>query len=326
MAGDRRSVVVTGASAGVGRAIAMRFARAGARLTLIARASPGLEAAREEAAALGGEVITIAADVADADAVDQAAADAADRWGGIDVWINDAMATMFAPLSDMSAAEFQRITNVTYLGCVHGTMAALKHMRAANRGTIIQIGSALAYRAIPLQSAYCGAKFAIRGFTDALRSELVHDKSAVRLVAVQLPAVNTPQFSWARTVFSRRPQPVPPIYAPEAIAEKVYRASRDGPRELWLGLPTLKLIAGAMVAPAFLDRYLARAAYETQLSADPLPADYRDNLFDSVDPGHSTRGRFDDRSRSAVHAFSPFLVRLAVFALLAIALAVAILL
>lgn len=316
MAGDRRSVVITGASAGVGRAIAMRFARGGARLTLIARASAGLEAAREEAAALGGEAIAIAADVADAEAVERAAAAAAKRWGGIDVWVNDAMATMFAPLSEMSAAEFQRITNVTYLGCVHGTMAALKHMRAANRGTIVQIGSALAYRAIPLQSAYCGAKFAIRGFTEALRSELIHDNRAVRLVAIQLPAVNTPQFNWARTVFSRRPQPVPPIYKPEAIAEHVYRASLSAPREQWLGFSTLKLIAGSIVAPGFLDRYLASAAYKSQLGTDPLPDDYRDNLFDSVEPGHATRGRFDDRSRSRVFAFSPAPLRLAAVAVM----------
>ena len=310
MAAGGPSVVVTGGSAGVGRAIALRFARAGARLTLIARSAEGLESARREIEAAGGEAITIAADTADADAVDRAAQEAIERWGGIDIWVNNAMVTMYAAVSDMTPAEYRRITEVTYLGYVHGTMAALRHMRSRNAGTIVQVGSALAYRAIPLQSAYCGAKYAVRGFTEALRSELIHDKSDVRLVAVQLPAVNTPQFDWARNVFPRRAQPVPPIFAPEAIADAVYRAARGKPREMWLGLPTLKLIVGAIVAPGFLDRHLAKAAYDGQFTNEPLPEGYHDNLFEPSDLEHRTHGRFGDRSKNNVVAFSPALLRL----------------
>ena len=314
MAAGGLSVVITGASAGVGRAIALRFAQAGARLTLIARSEEGLESARREVEAAGGEVLIVALDVADAGAVEQAAQSAVDRWGGIDIWVNNAMVTMYAPVAQMSVDEYRRITEVTYLGYVHGTMVALRHMRPRNAGTILQVSSALAYRSIPLQSAYCGAKFAIRGFTEALRSELIHDGSAVRLVAVQLPAVNTPQFDWARSVFSRRAQPVPPIFAPEAIADKIYRAALAGPRERWLGFPTLKLIAGSIIAPGFLDRYLAKAAYEGQCT-DELKPDYRDNLFDPSDMEHQTHGRFGDRSRSTVLAFSPALLRLLTIAL-----------
>jgi short-subunit dehydrogenase len=318
---DARSVVITGASAGVGRAIAVKFARMGAHLTLIGRSPDGLESAKQEIKALGGKAITLAADVCDAEAVEQAAAEAAEYWGEIDVWINNAMVTMFAPLSQMSASEYKQITDVTYLGYVHGTMAALRHIRPRNAGTIIQVGSALSYRAIPLQSAYCGAKFAIRGFTEALRSELIHDKSAVRLVMVQLPAVDTPQFDWARSVFPNRPQPVPPIFAPEAIAEAVYRASLKAPREVWLGFPTLKLIAGSLVAPAFLDRTLARIGYEKQLSKEPRPADHQDNLFEPSDREHTTLGRFGDQSKARVMAFSPFGLRLLVAVLLLAAIA-----
>lgn len=309
-AADRRSVVITGASAGVGRAIALKFASAGARLTLIARSPQGLESARKEVEAAGGEAIVLALDVADADAVDRAAQVAIDHWGEIDVWINNAMVTMFAPLSAMSADEFKRITEVTYLGYVHGTMAALRHMRLRNAGTIIQIGSALSHRAIPLQSAYCGAKFAVRGFTEALRSELLHDRLDIRVVMLQLPAVNTPQFDWARNVFAQRPQPVPPIFAPEAIAEIVYRASHDVPRNLWIGFPTLKLIAGGAFVPRFLDRYLARAGYEGQFAPEAQPPGQQDNLFKASEQEHSTRGRFSDQSRKAVIAIDPAWLRL----------------
>ena len=306
---DRRSVVITGASAGVGRAIALRFARAGARLTLIARSPKGLESARQEIEAAGGEAIVVSLDVADAEAVERAAITVADHWGGIDVWINNAMATMFAPLSAMLAAEYKRITEVTYLGYVHGTMAALRQMRPRNAGTIIQIGSALSHRAIPLQSAYCGAKFAIRGFTEALRSELIHDHLDIRLVMVQLPAVNTPQFDWARNVFPNRPQPVPPIFAPEAIAEAVHRASHRAPRDLWLGFPTLKAIVGGVLAPGLIDRYLARAGYEGQFTKDTQPPGHADNLFKASDLPHSTHGRFSQQSRGRVIAISPAWLR-----------------
>ena len=318
---DARSVVITGASAGVGRAIAVRFARAGAHLTLIGRSPEGLESAKQEIKALGGKAITLAVDVSDAEALEKAAEEAAEYWGEIDVWINNAMVTMFAPLSDMSAAEYRQITEVTYLGYVHGTMTALRHMRPRNAGTIIQIGSALSYRAIPLQSAYCGAKFAIRGFTEALRSELIHDKSDVRLVMVQLPAVDTPQFDWARNVFPRRPQPVPPIFAPEAIAEAVYRASLKAPREVWLGFPTLKLIAGSLIAPAFLDRILARIGYEKQFTSEPQPADHRDNLFEPSEREHRMHGRFGKESKWTVTTFSPFWLRMLLFGLLGLLIA-----
>lgn len=316
MAIERLSVVVTGASAGIGRAVALRFAREGARLTLIGRSAKALAEVKRESEALGAEAIARPLDVSDADAVGRAADEAMARWGGIDVWVNDAMVTMFAPVTAMSPDEFRRITEVTYLGYVHGTMAALHHMRGVNKGTIVQIGSALAYRAIPLQSAYCGAKFAIRGFTEALRSELIRDNSAIRLIEVHLPAVNTPQFNWARTVFKRRPQPLPPIFAPEAIAEHVYKAALNRPRAIWLGLPTLKIIAGSIAAPGWLDRYLAKSSYDSQTSEDPLPADYRDNLFESV-TGHATGGRFNAEARRRVIAFNPSIVRFAAAAILA---------
>lgn len=317
---------MTGASAGVGRAVALKFAREGARVALIARLAEGVESTKHEIESFGGEALAFPLDVSDADAVSRAADEVAERWGGIDIWVNDAMLTMFSPLAKMSPEEFRRITEVTYLGCVHGTMAALKHMRPRNSGTIIQIGSALSYRAIPLQSAYCGAKFAIRAFTDALRSELIHDGNNIRLMMAQLPAINTPQFNWARNRFSRRPQPLPPIYEPEVIAEAVYRASSNPPRELWIGWPTLKLIAGAVAVPGFLDRYLARKAYEGQFTDEPASPNERGNLFE---PGsaeeHTTRGRFNDRAYGRVVAVNPNAVRIGVAGSLFLLLAAALL-
>jgi NADP-dependent 3-hydroxy acid dehydrogenase YdfG len=220
-----RTVVITGASAGVGRATALAFARRGWNVALLARDAIGLENAAKEIEQAGGRALTITMDVADAGAMFAAAAEVTKRWNAIDVWVNNAMATMFAPVSEISPEEFRRITEVTYLGHVYGTMAALIHMRSRNIGTIVQVGSALGYRAIPLQSAYCGAKFAIRGFTDALRSELQHDKSAIHVTMVQLPAVNTPQFDWARNKMPGRPQPMPPIHQPEGIAEAKRRGN-----------------------------------------------------------------------------------------------------
>jgi short-subunit dehydrogenase len=253
------TVAITGASAGIGRAVALRFARAGARLALIARDPAALEEVKREEEKLGASAaLAIPADVADAKAVFDAADKIVAECGAIDVWINDAMVTVFAPVWGISADEFRRVTEVTYLGMVHGTMAALRHMRERNRGTIVQIGSALAYRGIPLQAAYCGAKHALRGFTDTLRTELRHDNSAVAVTIVELPAVNTPQFDWARTRMPRKPRPVPPVVQPEAVAEIIFRAALDPKREYWLGLSTLKAILGNMVLPAFLDRYLAK--------------------------------------------------------------------
>jgi NAD(P)-dependent dehydrogenase (short-subunit alcohol dehydrogenase family) len=306
---DARTVVVTGASAGVGRATALAFGRRRWNVALLAREPHGLESVKKEVEQAGGTTLAIPTDMSEHDAVFGAAEEVIARWGGFDVWVNDAMVTMFAPIGDIDPAEFRRITEVTYLGYVFGTMAALRHMRSHNRGTIVQVGSALSYRAIPLQSAYCGAKFAIRGFTDALRSELQHEGSAVRVTMVQLPAVNTPQFDWARNKVARRPQPMPPIYQPEVIAEIIFRASRHVRRELWLGIPSLKAILGTMLVPGLLDRLLARNGYEGQLTSEPKNPAQPDNLFQPVRAGHAAHGRFDDRAWAYTAAFNPSLVR-----------------
>jgi NAD(P)-dependent dehydrogenase (short-subunit alcohol dehydrogenase family) len=285
-------VVITGASAGVGRAVAHRFARAGASLALIARDAAALEETRAEAEALGGRALAFPADVADAEAVFAAAREIEKRLGAVDVWINNAMVTVFSPLSEMTPEEFRRVTDVTYLGYVHGTMAALRSMRQHNRGTVVQVGSALAYRGIPLQSAYCGAKHAIRGFTDSLRAELLYDRSGIRLTMVHLPAVNTPQFDWARTHMPHEPRPVAPVFQPAVAADAVYQAAQTRPRELWVGLSTAKVIFGSMVAPRVLDWYLARNAHDGQQTAQRLPPDRPDNLFDPVHDLHRMRGSF----------------------------------
>ena len=263
------TVAVTGASAGVGRAVALRFARAGANLALIARDPAALGEVKKEAENLGANAMVAPADVADANALFEAADAIVAQCGTIDIWINDAMVTVFGPVWTITPEEFRRVTEVTYLGMVHGTMAALRHMRPRNRGTIVQVGSALAYRGIPLQAAYCGAKHALRGFTDSLRTELRHDNVAVAVTIVELPAVNTPQFDWARTHMPRQPRPVGPVVQPEAIAEKIFAAALDPKREYWLGSSTLKAILGTMVLPAFLDRYLAKNAYEAQEMPTP---------------------------------------------------------
>ena len=301
----RKTIVVTGAGAGVGRATAIAFARAGYNVAMLSRGRARLEAAAQSVRSLGTEALPIAVDVAEADAIDEAAERVERELGPIDVWVNDAMVTIFAPVSQIEPAEFKRVTEVTYLGQVYGTMAALKRMRPRNAGTIVQVGSALSYRAIPLQSAYCGAKFAIRGFTDALRSELQHERSGVRLTMVQLPAVNTPQFDWARNRMQKQVQPVPPIYQPEAIARQIVRAAREAPRELWIGHSTLKAIIGTMTLPALADRVLASEGYSGQVSSQPAPRDRQDNLFQptSGDPG--VHGRFDNRAEDAVTGFNP---------------------
>jgi NAD(P)-dependent dehydrogenase (short-subunit alcohol dehydrogenase family) len=285
-------VVVTGASAGVGRAIVHRFAQAGWRIGLIARDREALEEVGREVEKLGGTAVVAAADVSNAEAVFAAADKVQRTFGTIDVWINDAMVTVFSPVWRITPEEFRRVTEVTYLGFVHGTMAALRHMRPINRGKIIQIGSALAYRGIPLQSAYCGAKYAIRGFTDSLRTELIHEGSAINLTMVELPAVNTPQFDWARTHMHRQPRPVAPVVEPEVIARTVFEAVRRPRREYWIGLSTIKVILGNMVLPAFLDRYLARVAYEGQETNERVVPDRKDNLMTPVHSLHRTRGRF----------------------------------
>lgn len=301
---SERTVVICGASAGVGRATAHAFADAGYQLALIARGEQGLADTCAELQALGARVLTIAADVADAAAIDAAAERIEAELGPIDVWVNSAMATVFGPISSLSAEEIRRVTEVTYLGFVHGTLAALRHMRRRNRGTIVQVGSALAYRAIPLQSAYCAAKFAVRGFTDSLRCELLHDHSAVRVTMVQLPAHNTPQFDWSRNKMGRRAQPVPPIHTPEVAARAILRAAHEAPRELWLGSASFKAILGNMLAPGLLDRMLARQAWDGQMTAAEDPADRPDNLFEPVEGLHRTSGRFSDQARERALALS----------------------
>ena len=290
-------VVITGASAGVGRAIVQQFARAGWRIGLIARDATALDGVKREAEELGGAAVVAAADVASAEAVFAAADTIANAFGSIDVWINDAMVTVFAPLWQMTPEEFRRVTEVTYLGQVHGTLAALRHMRPRNRGKIVQIGSALAYRGIPLQSAYCGAKHAIRGFTNSLRAELIHDRSAIQLTIMELPAVNTPQFDWALTRMARQPRPVAPVVQPDVIARSVFNAVCYPRREYWIGSSTLKVILGNMVLPAFLDRYLAKVAFDGQQTGQPVSSDRKDNLWNPVRSLHRTRGRFGNEAK-----------------------------
>ncbi|MDQ6944686.1 MAG: SDR family oxidoreductase [Actinomycetota bacterium] len=291
-------VVVTGASSGVGRAVVRAFGAKKARIGLIARNAEALEHAADEVRSAGGEALVLPCDVADAEAVERAASLVEERFGPIDVWVNDAMVTVMSPVKEMKPDEFRRVTEVTYLGTVHGTLAALHRMLPRDRGTIVQIGSALAYRSIPLQSAYCAAKAAIRGFTDALRSELIHDRSRVRLTMLQLPAVNTPQFDVSRSRMPRHPQPVPPIYQPEVIARAVLYASKHAPRELWIGGSAIKAIVGQRVIPGLLDRYLGRTGYEAQQTKVSVSGDRSDNLFQAVPGDRGAHGDFDGRSRS----------------------------
>jgi short-subunit dehydrogenase len=292
-------VVVTGASAGVGRATVREFARRGASIGLIARDPEALQATCREIEACGGRAVMCVADVSRASEVESGAAMIEDRLGPIDIWINNAMVTVVSPVAELSAEEVQRVTDVTYLGTVNGTLSALRRMRARNRGTIVQVGSALAYRAIPLQAPYCGAKFAIRGFTDALRSELMHDRSAVHVTMVQMPALNTPQFDWCRTKMPRQPQPVPPVFQPEVAARAIYYAAYHRRREILVGAPTLRAVWLNKLIPGLLDRYLAHFGYASQEAALPVAPDRRDNLFEPVLGDFGAHGRFDRIARPA---------------------------
>jgi NAD(P)-dependent dehydrogenase (short-subunit alcohol dehydrogenase family) len=298
---DRKSnhgevVVVTGASAGVGRAIVREFAKRGARIGLLARGEERLQDARHEVEELGGQALVLRTDIADAQQVEAAAEQVEAEFGPIDIWVNNAMTTVFAPIEDITPDEFKRATDVTYLGTVHGTMAALRRMRTRDRGTIVQVGSALAYRSIPLQAPYCGAKHAVKGFTDSLRCELLHDQSRIHLTMVQLPALNTPQFEWCRSKLPKHPQPVPPIFQPEVAARAVVWAAHHRRREVYVGGPTMLSIWADKFFPGLVDRYLARNAYDGQQTDDPVDPDRPSNLFETVPGRQGAHGIFDDRS------------------------------
>lgn len=290
-------VVITGASAGVGRATVREFTKRGAHIGLLARGQDGLDAAVREVELAGGKALAVAVDMADAEAVERAAGAIEEALGPIDIWINNAMVTIFSPFKDIKPAEFRRVTEVTYLGNVHGTMAALKRMLPRDRGVIVQVSSALAYRSIPLQSAYCGAKHAITGFTDSLRSELLHDKSRVRVTAVQLPAMNTPQFGWARNRMPDRPQPVPPIFEPEVAARAIAWATEHNRRQVAVGFPTVLAEWAQKLAPGLTDRYLGMTGYRgQQIAGEPDQHNRADNLFEPLAGDAGVHGRFGERA------------------------------
>ncbi|MDQ2908341.1 MAG: SDR family oxidoreductase [Candidatus Eremiobacteraeota bacterium] len=299
--GKPEVVVITGAAAGIGRAAVQEFAKHGAQIGLIARGGAGmdgLEGARRDVEAAGGKALVLPADVSHADEVDAAASKVEDTFGPIDTWVNVAFTNVFAEFKDLTPDEYRRITEVSYLGFVFGTMAALHRMLPRNRGMIVQTGSALAYRSIPLQAAYCGAKSAIRGFTDSIRCELVHQKSKVKITMVQMPAVNTPQFSWCKTKLPRKPQPVPPIYQPEVAARAIYWAAHKHPRELWVGMPTVEAIMGQKIAPGLLDIYLGKSGYGSQQYNGAPSPDRKFNLLEPVPGDHGAHGDFDDKATS----------------------------
>jgi short-subunit dehydrogenase len=289
-------VMITGASAGVGRATALAFAKRRAHLGLIARGLPGLESLKKEVEALGGKALVLQCDVSDPDSVELSAEKLEQAFGPITVWVNNAMTTIFAPFKQIEPKEFKRATDVTYLGAVYGTMTALRRMLSRDKGTIVQVGSALAYRSIPLQAPYCGAKHAILGFTASLRTELLHDGSHVHITMVHLPAMNTPQFEWCRSRLPRHPQPVPPIFEPEVAAEAIYWAAHHRRREVFVGGSTVKAIFGNKVMPSALDYYLANTGYEAQQTQDPIAPDRPDNLFEPVNTDYGTHGLFAGRS------------------------------
>lgn len=294
-------VVITGSSGGVGRAAARKFAAEGAKIGLIARGRKGLEATAREVEQAGGEALVLPVDVADAEQVEAAASSVEDAFGPIDVWVNDAMVTVYAEFLSIEPEEFRRATEVSYLGMVWGTRAALKRMVPRDRGSLVQVCSAMSYRGIPLQSPYCGAKHACKGFTESVLTELLHKKSGVQVSMVQLPGLNTTQFTWGRTKLDRQTMPVPPIYQPEVAADAIHFVAHNRRRQVYVGLPTVMNIIGERVAPWLLDRYLAKTGYSSQMTEQPLDPSGHDNLFDPVDEDRGAHGPFDEMA----HSFSP---------------------
>ena len=295
---EHEVVVITGASAGVGRATVREFARHGAWIGLVARGRDGLEGARREVEAEGGKALVLPTDVADPEQVERAAARVENKLGPIDIWVNDAMASVFSPIKEMTAEEFKRVTEVTYLGYVYGTLSALKRMLPRDRGTIVQVGSALAYRSIPLQAAYCASKHAVLGFHASLRTELLHDKSNVHATMVQMPALNTPQFSWVKSRLPHKAQPVPPIFQPEVAARAIYNAAHHPERrEYYVGHSTVQAIVGNKIAPSLLDHYLARNGYDAQQHDGRENPNRPNNLWEPVAGDHGAHGSFDRRAR-----------------------------
>ncbi len=294
----RQVVVITGASVGVGRATVRAFAERGAHVGLLARGTDGLAAAQREVEARGGRALVQPTDVSDAAAVEAAAERIERELGPIDVWVNNAMVSVFSPVNELQADEIKRVTEVTYLGVVYGTLAALKRMLPRDRGAIVQVGSALAYRGIPLQAAYCGAKHAIQGFTESLRCELLHDGSGVHVSMVQLPAMNTPQFDWVKSRLPRQPQPVPPIYEPEVAADAIVWAAAHRRREISVGASTAIAIWGNKVASPLADRYLAWTGFDSQQTDEPADPNRPDNLWHPLPGDRGAHGRFGNRSWS----------------------------
>lgn len=311
-------MVITGASAGLGRATAREFGRHGAKVALIARGLDGLEAAKREIEFAGGSAMVLPLDVADAAAMESAAASVEKNFGPIDIWVNSAMASVFSPVKEMKAEEYKRVTEVTYLGVVYGTLAALKRMLPRDRGTIVQVGSALVYRSIPLQSAYCAAKHAIAGFTDSLRCELIHDKSKVRVSMVQMPALNTPQFGWVKSRLKHKAQPVPPIFQPEVGARAIYWAAHHSRRELYVGWPTIEAIVGNKLAPGWLDHYLGKTGFASQQTSEAEDPNRPDNLWEPLAGDHGAHGAFDSRAHQHSREFRASLGRLWIAASLAV--------
>jgi NAD(P)-dependent dehydrogenase (short-subunit alcohol dehydrogenase family) len=293
---SRGLAVVTGASAGVGRATVRELARRGWDLGLLARGEERLKAAAREVEEAGRSAVVLPADVADPEAVEEAAATAEEELGPIELWVNDAMTSVFGPFDEIEPRDFRRVTEVTYLGAVNGSRAALRRMRPRGRGVIVQVGSALAYRGIPLQSPYCGAKHAIQGFTDSVRAELLHKRSAIRIVEVHLPALNTPQFEWVRSLLPKRAQPVPPIYQPEVAARAIAWAAEHPRRQVLVGASTWATIVTNRLVPGLLDRYLARTGFDSQQTDEPEDPDRPNNLYGSVPGPYAARGRFEDRA------------------------------